>query len=83
MGSVRLSCNRDRDGMLYVTVPSRDVLRVRRAVVSAGCHPIGIVKAAPIANGTRVRMVIAVPAALLREVEESVMRELGELTARE
>jgi hypothetical protein len=75
--SVRLSSSRERNGCLCITVDSCDVLRVRRAIVQSGLHPIGIVKAAPIAGGTRVRMLIALDPQLIRPVEEAIAKALA------
>jgi hypothetical protein len=75
--SVRLSASRERNGSLCVTVDSSQVLLVRRAIVRSGLHPIGIVKAVPIAGGTRVRMLIALAPHLIRPVEEAIARALA------
>jgi hypothetical protein len=54
------------------------LLHVRRAIVQSGCHPVGIVKAVPIAGGTRIRMLIALPLRLLEPVREAIERALAE-----
>ncbi len=71
--------SRELHGSLCVTVDSTQVLQVRRAIVQTGCHPIGIVKAVPLAGGTRVRLLIALPPELVRPVGEAVARALDAL----
>jgi hypothetical protein len=75
---VRFSRSRERSGCLSITVDSCDVLRVRRAIVQSGVHPIAIVKAAPLAGGTRVRMLIALPAQHIGPVQEAIARECAD-----
>ena len=68
--------SRERHGSLSVTVDSSQVLQVRRAIVQSGCRPVGIVKAVPIAGGTRVRMLIALAPGLAGPVGEAIERAL-------
>jgi len=76
--TVRLTPSRELNGSLSVTVDSSQVLHVRRAIVQSGCHPVGIVKATPIAGGTRIRMLIALPLRFLEPVREAIERVLRE-----
>jgi hypothetical protein len=68
----RICKSREFDGSLCVTVETSQLLRVRRAIGQSGCKPVGIVKAAPLACGTRVRLVIA----LRQEHLDRVMRAI-------
>jgi hypothetical protein len=68
--------SRERHGSLSVTVDSSQVLLVRRAIVQSGCRPVGIVKAVPLAGGTRVRMLIALAPGLAGPVGEAIQRAL-------
>jgi hypothetical protein len=74
--SVRLTRCRDFGGSLSITVDSSQVLQVRRAIVQSGCHPIGIVKAVPLAGGTRVRMLIALRPELVQPVRDAIEHAL-------
>jgi hypothetical protein len=58
-------------------VDTSQLLQVRRAIVQSGCAPVGIVKAAPLACGTRVRLLIAVRPDHVHKVMESIMRSVG------
>jgi hypothetical protein len=69
--------SRERHGSLSVTVDSSQVLLVRRAIVRSGCKPVGIVKAVPLAGGTRVRMLIALAPELAGPVGEAIQQALG------
>jgi hypothetical protein len=73
---LRVTHSRERDGSLSVTVNSSAVLKVRRAIVRSGCHPVGIVKAVPIAGGTRVRLLIASRRELIPRVTEAIARAI-------
>ena len=75
--TLRLTPSRELHGSLSVTVESSQVLQVRRAIVQSGCHPVGIVKAVPLAGGTRVRMLIALAPELVRPVGEAIQRAVG------
>jgi len=68
----RLSRSRERGGSLSVTVETIHLLRVRRAIVTCGCEHVGIVKAAPLACGTRVRLLIAVPPRSVHAVMDAI-----------
>ncbi|HUL96185.1 MAG TPA: hypothetical protein VLT89_09255 [Usitatibacter sp.] len=68
---------RDLDGSLCVTVESSQLLQVRRAIVKSGCAPIGIVKAAPLAGGTKVRLLIALRPEFVQPVMDSIMGCVG------
>ena len=70
----RICKTRDLDGSLSVTVESSQLLQVRRAIVKSGCAPVGIVKAVPLAGGTKVRLLIALRPEFLQPVMESIMR---------
>jgi len=74
--SVRLTPSRELNGSLCITVDSSQLLHVRRAIVQSGCHPVGIVRAVPIAGGTRIRMLIALPLQLLEPVRTAIERAL-------
>jgi hypothetical protein len=74
----RLSRSRERGGSLCVTVDTSQLLRVRRAIVTCGCEHVGIVKAAPLACGTRVRLLVAVPPKAVQRVMESIRQAVGE-----
>jgi hypothetical protein len=74
---LRLTPSRELHGSLSVTVDSSHVLHVRRAIVQSGCRPVGIVKAIPLAGGTRVRMLIALAPELVRPVGEAIKRALA------
>jgi hypothetical protein len=58
-------------------VESSQLLKVRRAIVKSGCTPIGIVKAVPLAGGTKVRLLIALRPEFLQPVMDSIMRCVG------
>ena len=73
----RISKARDRDGSLSVTMESSQLLQVRRAIVKSGCAPIGIVKAVPLAGGTKVRLLIALRPEFVQPVMDSIMRCVG------
>ena len=55
----RISRCRELNGSLSVTVDSSRLLHIRRAIVRAGREHVGIVKAASLAGGTRMRLLIA------------------------
>ncbi|HXZ48860.1 MAG TPA: hypothetical protein VEG27_07545 [Usitatibacter sp.] len=74
--SLHITPSRERRGSLSVTVDSSQVLQVRRAIVQSGCKPLGIVKAVPLAGGTRVRMLIALRPEFVQPVGEAVRRAL-------
>jgi hypothetical protein len=73
----RICKTRDLDGSLSVTVESSQLLQVRRAIVKSGCAPVGIVKAVPLAGGTRVRLLIALRPESLQPVMDAIMRCVG------
>jgi hypothetical protein len=75
-GSFRLTPSRELGGSLSVTVESRQVLRVRRAIIRSGCPHVGIVRATPIA-GTRVRLLIALNPGDLHTVMDAIMGEVS------
>ncbi len=75
--SLHITPSRERHGSLSVTVDSSQVLQVRRAIVQSGCKPVGIVKAVPLAGGSRVRMLIALAPELARPVGEAIERALS------
>ena len=70
----RISKARDFDGSLSVTVESSQLLQVRRAILRSGCTPVGIVKATPLAGGTKVRLLISLRAEFVQPVMDSIMR---------
>ncbi len=74
--TLRLTPSRELHGSLCVTVASSQVLQVRRAIVQSGCRPVGIVKAIPLAGGSRVRMLIALRPEFVRPVGEAIERAL-------
>lgn len=67
-----VTSSRELDGSLSVTVDSSQVLRVRRAIVQSGCRPVGIVRAVPLACGTRVRLLIALRREFIPRVSEAI-----------
>jgi len=73
----RICKTRELDGSLSVTVESSQLLKVRRAIVQCGCKPIGIVKAVPLAGGTKVRLLIALRPEFVHPVMDSIMRSVG------
>ncbi len=73
----RICKTRELDGSLSVTVESSQLLRVRRAIVQSGCKPVGIVKAVPLAGGTKVRLLIALRPEFVQPVMDSIMRCVG------
>jgi hypothetical protein len=73
----RICRSRELDGSLSVTVETSQLLRVRQAIVQSGCKPVGIVKAAPIAGGTRVRLLIALRPEFVQAVMDAIMRCVG------
>lgn len=73
----RICKTRELDGSLSVTVESSQLLQVRRAIVQSGCKPIGIVKAVPLAGGTKVRLLIALRPEFVQPVMDSIMRCVG------
>jgi hypothetical protein len=75
-GSFRLTPSRELGGSLSVTVESRQILRVRRAIIRSGCPHVGIVRATPIA-GTRVRLLIALDPEDLHTVMDAIMGEVS------
>jgi hypothetical protein len=74
----RIAKSREIDGSICVTVDTSQLLRVRRAIIQSGCRPVGIVKAAPIAAGTRVRLLIALRPDFVAPVMEAITREMGD-----
>jgi len=66
-----------RDQSLSVTVETSQLLRVRQAIVQSGCKPVGIVKAEPLAGGTKVRLRVALPPEHVEAVMDSIMRRVG------
>ena len=77
----RISRARDLGGCLAVTVATSQLLYVRRAIVQSGCEDVGIVKATPLACGTRVRLLIAARPESFARVTESIRRVLEALGA--
>jgi hypothetical protein len=75
--TLRICKTRDLDGSLSVTVESSLLLQVRRAIVKSGCTPVGIVKAVPLAGGTKVRLLIALRPEFVQPVMDSIMRCVG------
>jgi hypothetical protein len=73
----RICKSRELDGSLSVTVETSQLLRVRKAIVQSGCKPVGIVKAAPLAGGTKVRLLIALRPEFVDRVMDSIMRTVG------
>ncbi len=73
----RICKSRDLDGSLSITVETSQLLNVRRAIIQSGCKPVGIVKAAPLAGGTRVRLLIALRPEFVDRVMESITRAVG------
>ncbi|MGZ5089491.1 MAG: hypothetical protein ACXWF6_19675 [Usitatibacter sp.] len=73
----RICKTRELDGSLSVTVESSQLLQVRRAILQSGCKPVGIVKAAPLAGGTKVRLLIALRPEFVPPVMDSIMRCVG------
>jgi hypothetical protein len=76
----RICKSREIDGSLCVTVDTSQLLRVRRAIVQCGCKPIGIVKAVPLAGGTRVRMLIALRPEFVAQVMDAIARAVEDRT---
>ena len=72
----RISRARDLGGVLAVTVATSRLLHVRRAIVQAGCEHVGIVRATPLACGTRVRLLIAAQPESFPCIAESIHRAL-------
>jgi hypothetical protein len=70
----RISRARDLGGSLSVTVKTSHLLQVRRAIVQSGIERIGIVKAVPLACGTRVRLLVAVPPQSVEALMDFIMR---------
>jgi hypothetical protein len=83
VSTYRLSRSRELGGSLSITVRTSELLRVRRAIVRSGCERVGIVKAAPLACGTRVRLLVAVPPGSVATLMDCIMRavESGEFGA--
>jgi hypothetical protein len=79
----RVCKSRELDGSLCVTVETSQLLRVRKAIVQSGCKPVGIVKAVPLAGGTKVRLLIALRPEFVDRVMDSIMRAVaaGEFSA--
>jgi hypothetical protein len=79
----RICKSRELDGSLCVTVETSQLLRVRKAIAQSGCKPVGIVKAAPLAGGTKVRLLIALRPEFVDRVMDSIMRAVaaGEFSA--
>lgn len=73
----RICKSRELDGSLCVTVETSQLLRVRRAIVQSGCKPVGIVRATPLACGTKVRLLIALRPEFADRVMDSIVRALG------
>ena len=72
----RICKSRELDGSLSVTVETSQLLQVRRAIVQSGCKPVGIVKAVPLACGTKVRLLIALRPEFIDRVMNSIRRAL-------
>ena len=73
----RISRSRSLNGSLLVTVESSQLLLVRRAIVQAGREHVGIVRAATIAGGTRVRLLIALDQESTPIVMDAIMRAVS------
>jgi hypothetical protein len=73
----RIRQSREVDGSLSVTVETSQLLQVRRAIVQSGCTPVGIVRAVPLACGTKVRLLIAVRPEYVHKVMDSIMRTVA------
>ena len=73
----RICKTRELDGSLSVTVESSQLLKVRRAIVQCGCEPVGIVKAVPLAGGTKVRLLIALRPEFVHPVMDAIMLCVG------
>ncbi|MGZ5032011.1 MAG: hypothetical protein ACXWAC_02340 [Usitatibacter sp.] len=77
----RISRARDLGGCLAVTVATSRLLHVRRAIVQSGCESVGIVKATPLACGTRVRLLIAARPESFACIADSIRHALEERDA--
>ena len=73
----RVSKSRELHGSLSVTVETSQLLQVRRAIIKSGCSPIGIVRAVPLAGGTKARLLIALRPEFVPPVMDTIMRCVG------
>lgn len=73
----RISRSRQRNGSILVTVDTKMLLRVRRAIVQSGREHIGIVKAESLSCGTRVRLLIALDQDHVHDVMDAIMRAVS------
>ena len=74
----RISRSRERGGSLAVTVPTSQLLLVRRAIVQSGCEHVGIMTASLLACGTRVRLIIAVPPQAVSRLMDRIRHALDD-----
>jgi len=77
VSACRMTRAHDPDGSISVTVDTSQLLRVRQAIVQSGCKPVGIVRAVPLAGGTKVRLLLALPPEHVEPVMDSIMRRVG------
>jgi hypothetical protein len=70
-------CSRELNGSLSVNIDSSQLLHVRRAIVQSGCEHVGIVKAVPLAGGTRMRLLVAVDQEHMAQVRDAIIAEVS------
>ena len=68
----RLTKGRDPSGSICVTVATTRLLHVRRAIVQARITNVSIMKATPLACGSRVRLTLTVPVAAIQQLMERI-----------
>src|ERR1700741_57623 len=74
---LRLTASPELGGSLQVTVESRHLLAVRRAIHRCGCKSLGIVRASRIAGGTRMRMLVALRLEDVARVRKAIENEVS------
>jgi hypothetical protein len=72
--SCRITHGRDLGGCLAVTVDTARLLHLRKAIARCGAKDVGIVRATPLACGTRVRLLIAARPESFACVSEAIHR---------
>lgn len=77
IAGLRLTKSPELGGSLQVTVDSRQLLAVRRAIHRCGCKSLGIVRASRIAGGTRMRMLVALRLEDVARVRRAIENEVS------
>lgn len=72
-----ISRGRDLNGSLLVSVERSKLLRVRKALFHCGRAHVGIVRATPLAGGTRMRLVIAMDPESMSILEDAILSAVG------